>query len=387
DAVPFRQVYIHALVRDADRQKMSKTKGNVIDPIEIVKRFGTDAVRFTLAAMASPGTDIAFSEERTDGYRAFANKIWNAARFIFMQLDRAAEAGMVVDPQDLPEEPFAPEGAPLDSRWIVARLNSTVIAVDQALQTYRFHEAANLVYQFFWGDFCDWYLEIVKLRLDFSESADRAATNAALTTLLSVFEAALRLLSPFMPFITEEIWHALYNGAPPVRSIALSRFPRGGEHSNDAAEAEMSVLQELIVTLRALRKDLGVEEKATVPARLSRYRTPADCIAFIQRLARVSEIVEVEGPLDGANGRSTANFDVAIVYERKIDIAAERERLAKELARFEKEMANASRQLENEGFLSKAPPNVVEGLRRRAEELSALVPKTQAALDSLNVER
>ncbi len=200
DAVPFRKVHIHALVRDAERQKMSKTKGNVIDPIEIVRRFGTDAVRFTLAAMASPGTDIAFSEERTGGYRAFANKIWNAARFIFMQMDRAAEAGIVVRLQDLPREPVALEGAPIEYRWIVARLNSVAAEVNQALAEYRFHEAANLVYQFFWGDFCDWYLEAVKLRLDFSESGSRAA----LVTLLGVFEAALRLLSPFMPFITEE---------------------------------------------------------------------------------------------------------------------------------------------------------------------------------------
>ena len=219
DAVPFRKVYIHALVRDAERQKMSKTKGNVIDPIEIVERFGTDAVRFTLAAMASPGTDIAFSEERTDGYRAFANKIWNAARFIFMQMDRAAEAGIVVHLEDLPPEPAAPKDAPLESRWIVARLNGVAAEVNQALAEYRFHEAANLVYQFFWGDFCDWYLEAVKLRLDFSESGSKAGAQAALATLLGVFEAALRLLSPFMPFITEEIL-----------ACALRRRPSGKIH-------------------------------------------------------------------------------------------------------------------------------------------------------------
>ena len=158
DAVPFREVYIHALVRDADRQKMSKTKGNVIDPIQIVERFGTDAVRFTLAAMASPGTDIAFSEERTDGYRAFANKIWNAARFIFMQMERAAEAGIVVDLSQLAAEP-ARTDAPLEARWIVSRLHRTAGEMNEALGEYRFHEAANTLYSFFWGDFCDWYLE------------------------------------------------------------------------------------------------------------------------------------------------------------------------------------------------------------------------------------
>ena len=209
EAVPFREVYIHALVLDADKQKMSKTKGNVIDPIAIVKQYGTDAVRFTLAAMASPGTDIAFSEARTEGYRAFANKIWNAARFIFMNVDRAAEIGIVVDPHTLASLPALDEDAPLEALWITSRLHATVAAINVALSEYRFHEAANLVYQFFWGDFCDWYLEIVKLRLDFSETADTAATRAALTTLLATFDAALRLLSPFMPFLTEELWHAV----------------------------------------------------------------------------------------------------------------------------------------------------------------------------------
>jgi valyl-tRNA synthetase len=203
DSVPFREVYIHALVRDANREKMSKTKGNVIDPIEIVKQYGTDAVRFTLASMASPGTDIAFNVARTEGYRAFANKIWNAARFLFMNVDRAAELGITVDPSALGSMPAAAADAPLEARWIVAELHATAAKVNQSLEDYRYDDAANTIYQFFWGSFCDWYLEIVKLRLDFSETADKAQTKAALTTLVQVFEAALRLLSPFMPFLTE----------------------------------------------------------------------------------------------------------------------------------------------------------------------------------------
>src|SRR5271167_1642691 len=235
DSVPFRNVYIHALVRDADRQKMSKTKGNVIDPLEIIERFGTDATRFTLAAMAAPGTDIAFSESRTEGYRAFANKIWNAARFIFMNVLRAAEAGVFVDPHTLVDS-FGPEAdAPIEARWIVSRLNNTATEVNQALADYRFHEAANIVYQFFWGDFCDWYLEIVKLRLDFALGGERTAARGALTTLLSTFEAALRLLSPFMPFLTEELWHAVYDGEPPAKSIALTRYPQPLEEALDPA--------------------------------------------------------------------------------------------------------------------------------------------------------
>jgi valyl-tRNA synthetase len=168
ESVPYREVYIHALVRDANREKMSKTKGNVVNPIEIVKQYGTDAVRFTLASMASPGTDIAFNVARTEGYRAFANKIWNAARFIFMNVDRAAEIGITVDRATLGQMPSVSADAPLEARWIVAELHATAAKVNQALENYRFDDAANTIYQFFWGSFCDWYLEIVKLRLDFS---------------------------------------------------------------------------------------------------------------------------------------------------------------------------------------------------------------------------
>ena len=166
--MPFREVYIHALVRDADRQKMSKTKGNVIDPIEIVTKYGTDAVRFTLASQASPGTDIAFNEARTEGYRAFANKIWNAARFLQMNIDRGREAGYKVSLTGHDSVSLElPETTPLETRWIFSRLSAVSDSVAHSLATYRFDEAANAVYQFFWGEFCDWYLELVKLRLNF----------------------------------------------------------------------------------------------------------------------------------------------------------------------------------------------------------------------------
>jgi valyl-tRNA synthetase len=385
DAVPFREVYIHALVRDADRQKMSKTKGNVIDPIEIVQKYGTDAVRFTLAAMASPGTDIAFSEARTEGYRAFANKIWNAARFIFMNVDRAAEVGIHIDPNTLVNSLGPNADAPIEARWIVSRLNNTAANVNQALAEYRFHEAANIVYQFFWGDFCDWYLEIVKLRLNFDETADKAATRAALTTLLSTFEAALRLLSPFMPFITEELWHAIYNNQPPAKSIALARYPQSLEESLDTAvENEMATLQDLIVNIRAARKDLGVPEKQSTEVRI---RTTLDtnfddALTMIQRLARVSSLHYVSR-LEGSGIRSTPVFDVQVAYERAINVQTERERLTKELAQFEKELANADRQLTNDAFLSKAPAHVVDGIRKRAAELRILIEKTRRALDQL----
>jgi valyl-tRNA synthetase len=388
DSVPFKEVYIHALVRDANREKMSKTKGNVIDPIEIVKQYGTDAVRFTLASMASPGTDIAFNVARTEGYRAFANKIWNAARFLFMNVDRAAEIGITVDPAALGGMPAAAADAPLEARWIVAELHSTAANVNEALENYRYDDAANIIYQFFWGSFCDWYLEIVKLRLDFSETANREQTKAALTTLLSVFEASLRLLSPFMPFITEEIWHAVYDGNPPAKSIALASYPQGSQLAIDApAQVDMSTIQSLIVEIRALRKEMNVEEKLSTPIELRTGLGDQGIVeenrGTVERLARVSELRFVDKITEGLSAHSTFNFDVAVIYERTIDVPAERERLTKDIARYEKGLAAAERQLGNEGFLAKAPAHIVEGLKKQESETRQLLEKAHAALKAL----
>jgi valyl-tRNA synthetase len=384
--VPFREVYIHALVRDANREKMSKTKGNVIDPIEIVKQYGTDAVRFTLASMASPGTDIAFNVARTEGYRAFANKIWNAARFLFMNVDRAAEIGITVDPNSLPLVPTVGADAPLEDRWIIAEFHAAASKVNASLEAYRYDDAANTIYQFFWGSFCDWYLEIVKLRLDFSETADKEKIKNALTTLLSVFEASLRLLSPFMPFITEEIWHALYDGNPPAKSIALMSYPPV-QGSHVRMQIEMELVQSLIVEVRTLRKEIGVEEKAITPIELriapERKHTVEENSAMIERLARVSEIRFVDEISSGLSKHSTPDFDVAVVYERTIDVAAERARLMKEVAQLAKIIAPAERQLGNEGFLSKAPAHIVEGLKKQLTENRALLDKAQRDLDDL----
>jgi valyl-tRNA synthetase len=393
NSVPFREVYIHALVRDANREKMSKTKGNVVDPIEIVKQYGTDAVRFTLASMASPGTDIAFNIARTEGYRAFANKIWNAARLIFMNVDRAAEIDIRVDPKALGGLPVAAKDAPLEARWIVAELHSTAQLANEALLAYRFDEAANVVYQFFWGSFCDWYLEVVKLRLDFSETADKTKSKAALDTLVSVFEAALRLLSPFMPFLTEELWQAVFDGKPPAKSIALTRYPQA-KYTLDAwntySQVEMQSLQSLIVEIRALRKEIGVEERAAVPTEL-RIDGASRPIAdenrdIIEKLARVSEVRFVDQITAGLAKHSTPDFDVAVIYERTLDVPAERDRLTKDIAKYEKGLAAAERQLGNEAFLQKAPPQVVEGLKKQEAETRLLLEKARAALASLPLE-
>jgi valyl-tRNA synthetase len=401
DSVPFRQVYIHALVRDADRQKMSKTKGNVINPLDIIERFGTDATRFTLAAMASPGTDIAFSESRTDGYRAFANKIWNAARFMFMNVDRIEPglrpAGTAPSTSLSPGEGVYPnkgvagfQSPALEDRWILSRFNRVTKDVNEALETFRFHEAANRIYDFFWGEFCDWYLELIKSRLNFEEGADQGPARIACANLVNLFDASLRLLHPVMPFITEEIWQAIYEGQAPLKSIALAGYPQADENQFDlGAETEMAILQDLIVTVRNLRAELKVEPKVKVPIDVFAHEPQIRQMieqnrGAVERLASVEQITFSESSLAKRPGaRSTARFDVHLVYERKIDVAAECERLKKESEKIEKELANNQKQLGNEQFLAKAPGSVVDGLRKRGQELAFLREKTQSKLDEL----
>src|SRR5260221_11527997 len=355
-------------------------------------KYGTDATRFTWAARAAPGTDIAFSESRTAGYRNFANKIWNAARFMFMNVDR-------IDPGLRPADTGVGAGprhhtgvagfqtTTLEDRWILSRFNRAAKDVNESLATYRFDEAANRIYDFFWGEFCDWYIELIKPRLNFEEGADTGPPRIACANLVNLFEVSLRLLHPVMPFITEEIWHAIYDGRPPLKSIALASYPAAKEDQIDlGAETEMAVLQDLIVSIRNLRAELKVEPKVKVPIELfvqePAIRTMIEKNgAAIERLAGVESIKFVSESLASrAGARGTARFDVHVIYERKIDVAAERERLNKELEKIEKELANNQRQLSNEQFLAKAPPKVVEGLRTRAEELKVLREKALSKL-------
>ncbi len=391
ETVPFRDVYIHALVRDAQGDKMSKTKGNVIDPIETVRQYGTDAVRFTLASMASPGTDIAFNVARTEGYRAFANKIWNAARFVFLNMNRAAEVGMIIPVHSSPFLPALAADAPLEDRWIAAELNRTAAAVQASLAEYRFDAAAQSLYSFFWGSFCDWYLEMVKLRLQFGPEDDREVSQAALQSLVSVLEAALRLLSPFMPFLTEEIWHALYDNQAPEKSIALAPYPASAADAlQDPSLLEMQVLQAFITETRAQRKEMAVEEKAEVPvlvrAESATVRILEQNAGIVRRLARVQELRFCEEIPAHLAVRSAPTFDLALDYERKVDVRVERERLEKEIARLDKMLSSAAAQLGNERFLSKAPANVVEGLRSQRADAEVLLAKAQQALAALPVQ-
>src|SRR5712692_47408 len=268
--VPFHRVHLHSLVLNAEGQKMSKSKGTGVDPLELNRQFGTDAMRFTLAIMAAPGTNIILSDERILSYRAFANKIWNAARFLFVNLDKFEATGVTVEELAAPEvraaSPHRIHGAlPLADRWMFSRLARVTHEVNAALEELRFHEAAHTVYHFFWGEFCDWYIEWVKPALA-AENHEEA--RAAWRNLFAVFEAALRLLHPFMPFLTEELWHRLPQ-RPGAKSIALERFPEPREDWYDAdAEWQMELLQDIVIKARNIRSEMKIDPKLRVPAEL-----------------------------------------------------------------------------------------------------------------------
>ena len=281
------------------------------------------------------------------------------------------------------------EAVTLEDRWILSRFNRVTKGVNEALETYRFHEAANQIYDFFWGEFCDWYIELIKPRL-LDAATDSQSARITCANLLGIFEASLRLLHPVMPFITEEIWYAIYDGQPPLQSIALAPYPQTDEKQLDlAAETEMAVLQDLIVSVRNLRAELKVDQKQRVPIQIfveepQIRRLIEQNQGAVERLANAEKIEFVESSLAKLSAtRHTARFDVHVIYERKIDVAAERERLKKELEQIEKEYANGQRQLGNEQFLAKAPAKVVEGIRRRAQELEILREKVKSKLDEL----
>jgi valyl-tRNA synthetase len=278
----------------------------------------------------------------------------------------------------------------LEDRWILSRFNRAVSDVNDALATYRFHEAANRIYDFFWGEFCDWYLELIKPRLNFEEDASKSAAQAACANLVNLFDASLRLLHPVMPFITEEIWHAMYEGNAPFKSIALAQYPHSDEHQFDlAAETEMSILQDLIVSVRNLRAELKVEPRAKVPIEVFAQETAIRNMieqnrGAVERLGNVETISFVESSLaNRAGARGTARFDVHVIYKRKIDVGAECDRLKKDLEKIEKGIASGQRQLNNDQFLAKAPSQVVENLRKQQQELAVMLTKTQSKLKEL----
>jgi valyl-tRNA synthetase len=380
--VPFRAVYLHSLVRTGSGEKMSKSKGTGLDPVVLNQQYGTDAMRFCLASMAAPGTDIILSDDRLGGARNFANKIWNAARFLFMNLDKFEQGGTGLEELAAPavraKAPYAFNGTvPLVDAWLFSRLASITEQVNEALANYRFHEAAQGVYQFFWGDFCDWYIEWVKPEL---QNADRERAIVAWKNLFAGFDAALKLLHPFMPFLTEELWHQLPQPAG-AKSIALDKYPEARkEWKNARAQEQFSLMQEIIKALRNIRTDMKLDPKKKMGAEFSSEdRETQSLVAAnrdgILRLAILSElkILGERLPQSGGAVRSTSQFDVRIAYSEAVDVAAEKARLKKEIDGLHKAVASKEKQLADETFRSRAPEKIIRGLEATlAEQLVEL---------------
>jgi valyl-tRNA synthetase len=394
--VPFRRVYLHSLVRTAEGAKMSKSKGTGLDPIELNRKFGTDAMRFTLASMAAPGTDIVLSEDRILSYRAFANKIWNAARFLFMNLDKFSTAtgttlDQLAEPAVREGAPYAPgDEIPLADRWIFARLARVTGQVNDALDGFRFHEAAHVVYHFFWGDFCDWYIEWAKPDLS---SPDQARAATAWKNLFAAFEASLRLLHPIMPFLTEELWQRLPQ-RPGARSIALAAFPEPRDNWNDEwAESDFALIQEIITAARNLRAEMKVDQKRKVAAEFYSLEPAVRALAEshrdpISRLAALSELRIGAVKLEAAGGalRSTAQFDLRIAYGEAIDTKAELARLAKERDRLSRDIESKRARLADSTFRERAPAKVVADLEQTlAERIVELEKVTERTNEMINL--
>ena len=379
--VPFRQVYIHGLVRDAERQKMSKTRGNVIDPLVVTEKYGTDAVRMALLQGAAPGTDIVLTEERMESSRAFANKIWNAARLLLSNMQKSGVEPWLPEvlEQFLPEPDPATLEPPIEDRWIFSRLNSCAEQVNRAIAQYRYHEAAQTLWHFFWHEFCDWYLELKKPRFRENSGLDSGWRNT-----LAAFETALRLLHPAMPFLTEELWQRM----GPARtnrpiSLALAKYPEYRQGITDyEAEREIGVVQEVVTMARTLRTESKLDPKAMLEGTLysrntglgvARKHAPA-----IERLAGVKLSFQEGVASKAAAVRSTAEFDLVLNIPAAQE-EVQRKRVEKECEQLRKNIQSAERQLNDEVFVSKAPPPVVEKLRQKLAEYRAQSEKLQCS--------
>jgi valyl-tRNA synthetase len=371
--VPFHHVYIHALIRDAEGQKMSKSKGNVVDPLSVMEKYGTDAFRFTLAALAAQGRDIRLAEERIEGYRNFANKIWNAARLVLTNLEG-------YDPA------LARRGTPsVADRWIQSRLTLATAQVRKAIDTYRFNDAASAVYQFLWHEYCDWYLEIAKRSLYQPESPQAKAVTQR--TLVETLETTLRLLHPFMPFISEELWQRLPHAG---ESIMIAPFPKATRKGRDAeAERLMAPVLDFVSAIRIVRSEsrispaleLAVTIKPSGPAVAAALESS---LAVIGSLARAAITVSRDGARPaGSAVATTPSGDVFVRLEGVVDFEAERQRLRKEIERARKEIAFLEGKLGRPEFVERAPAEVVERERERLAEQRQTEQKLTTSLAAL----
>ncbi|HET9229205.1 MAG TPA: class I tRNA ligase family protein, partial [Thermoanaerobaculia bacterium] len=366
---PFQHVHLTGLVRDAQGVKMSKTKGNVLDPADLVEEYGADALRFTLASLDSPGRDIPLNPDQIAGYRAFGNKIWNATRFA---LSRVGDARV--------QEEIDPEGLAAPERWILSRLSRTAAEINVRLETFRFDEACRSLYHFFWGDVCDWYIELSKPALTGEAPRPRVGE-----VLLTVLDRSFRLLHPLMPHLTEELWQRLpgHEMIHP-QSIALAPYPQAEARWNaPEVEAGMDALIQIVSRVRAMRTETGIPPKARVDLFLHgepetvRFLSEQALLSF---LARVEKIGMGTAP-EGARRDVVAGVEIALVVEKQELSDDERKRLAKELEKLETEISRSEARLSDEQFLAKAPPHVVANGRASLAQMQERRSTLRSTLD------
>lgn len=375
--VPFKDVYVHALVRDEEGKKMSKSKGNVIDPLNVIEKYGTDAFRYTLAAFAAQGRDIKLSEQRVEGYRHFINKLWNAARFALMHLETGCET---IDARNLS----------MPDRWILSRLIKVAHQVADAIETYKFNEAAGAVYQFVWHEFCDWYLEAVKPAL--YDEDHRCAKAAALQTLWTVLRDILVLLHPFAPFVTEEIWDKLPGTEG---SIMQAGYPEPERYLENlsvlrGADKQMVSVMEVITGIRNIRGEMNIAPSAKLTVAVASEhsdlrQTVQDNQDLIINLARLKSLMvqDKEQRSETAATAIISNATVLVELKDVVDFTREARRLEKEIGKLAKELTAIGKKLSNEGFLSKAPAQVVTDVREKQANLTAKQEKLTQTLEKV----
>lgn len=367
---PFKTVFIHGLIRDAQGRKMSKSLGNGIDPLEVIAQYGADALRFTLVTGNSPGNDLRFSQEKVEASRNFANKIWNASRFILMNIDG----------QDVPNQ--LPEKLALEDKWIVNQFNQVVKEVTDNLEHFEIGIAVQKLYDFLWDELCDWYIEIAKIRL---QSSDEEAAQTARQVLVWVMTGTLQLLHPFMPYITEEIWQSLPHEG---ESIMVSKWPVYEEaHCFQQAASDMQSIMDVIRAVRNRRSEMNVppSRKTHLYIATAAEKVFQEGAPIIERLAfangvEIGPAFEIEGAVNIVNSGAKAYIPMDELVDKKAELA----RLTKELESAQKQYATTQQKLSNEKFLSKAPENVVEGVRQNAAKLKEHIALIQSSIDALS---
>lgn len=375
--VPFREVYIHALVRDSEGHKMSKSRGNVIDPLVVIDQYGADALRFTLTAFAAMGRDIKLAEDRIEGYRNFINKIWNASKLVLSYLEDVTGEDIIA----------LSDAEEIHNRWIRSRLATVINQTRESIESYRFNDTAHLLYQFFWHEYCDWYLELAKPSL-YGDRGESARRETAVTAGM-VLDNFLRLLHPVMPFVTEEVWHRLPSEGA---SIMVASYPEPvSEDADEKAEEIMGVVMDFITAIRNLRTELGIPPSVRVQAT---FMCPDSAIAEtidgsstdIIRLARLSGIsfADSRDEKAGLSAAVVRGQEVLISAADDLDRGAESARLAREMEKVSAELAKVEKKLANTQFLDKAPAAVVQKNRDLLEELVAQKGKLQENLERLD---